>query len=255
MQKVIEIAASWAGTPCEVKHLFHERDTFCVGEEPGCDFFVPAQMLGGRGKIVLADAGGLIFLDRGMFTVKASCEKKGPDSPKLLPGPDINVHELPKGVSLELRLGPAKFGVRWVSHRKRPRLPRSSNWPLHASVLFSLWAHVFFFLYCFLYPFPSSPWEDPHPTYTEILFCCFSPPRDAVPEHVPAPARSATKFSTLRNIANDDAWSELQNTLSLPSLEGYRSDPAFGFVTLAFPPRDASYVQEATAPELQARTR
>jgi TonB family protein len=134
-KRVLEVIPIWKTTVFSVKHLAKDDLTFTIGEEPGCDFWLPPEKMGGSSKVTLATGnaagGGTLhykqFFEGGEITLDSGEQK---DITEVVqPGGDLNV---PDGARCKITFGDFIFLVNSVPAPKKPKLPFQIEWTYHS---------------------------------------------------------------------------------------------------------------------------
>lgn len=134
-KKVLEVIPIWKTTVFTVKHLTKDNPTFTLGEEPGCDYWVPQDHIGGASKVEIATGsgggGGTLhykqFFEGGEITLDSGEQKDITEVVK--PGGDLNV---PDGARCKLSMGDTIFLINSVPHPRKPKLPFQVEWTYHS---------------------------------------------------------------------------------------------------------------------------
>jgi TonB family protein len=155
-RRVLEVIPIWHTTVHTVKHLTKDNLTFSIGEEPGCDFFVPQDLIGGASKalIVTGSAGGGGTLHFKQFfgsgeVIYDSGEKKSLKD-VVQAGGDLTV---PDGARVKVKLGDhLTFLVNSVNAPKKPKLPFQFEWSYHSFNGASFMAVVMMMFMFFFFP-------------------------------------------------------------------------------------------------------
>jgi hypothetical protein len=158
-----EVVASWGGAIFRVEHLDlgasrgaarASRTTFTVGEDPGCDVWVPPEATGGRARVPLAravrgrlavalppDAGASLLTVGGTARDLPYLQRFG-RAPWSRDVPGLCEVELEPGERLRVDLGPIVFHVRVVAARPRRPARRRLDWVMAVVLLNSLTLHA-----------------------------------------------------------------------------------------------------------------
>ncbi len=123
--RVLEVIPVWQNTVFDVKHLTGRSPSFAIGEEPGCDFWVPAEQLGGATRVVIAQGSSVRyhpFMKEGEITLES-----GERRPL-----EAGSSAVPDGARLSMKLGDVSFLVNSVPAPRKPRLPFATEWSYHS---------------------------------------------------------------------------------------------------------------------------
>lgn len=152
-RRVLEVIPVWQNTVFDVSHLTSDRPAFTIGEEPSCDFWLPADRLGGATKVTLASGTTLhrhSFMKAGDVTFESG-ERK-PLGEVL---GDRDGYEVPEGARLRIEMGEVTMLVNSVPYPRRPRLPFKMEWSYHSFNGASLLGVIAALFMVFFFP-PSS---------------------------------------------------------------------------------------------------
>ncbi|MBW2277759.1 MAG: FHA domain-containing protein, partial [Deltaproteobacteria bacterium] len=171
-KQVIEVVAMWNGSVLKVDHLgakAKQAVEFTVGEEPACDFPIPAEELAGQTKMCLvrigndgaaevtipAGAAGDLTLTDGQRSDLATLVSSGMAKPSgRVPG--AYCMNVTAGARFKVTLGCWTFLVNGVSAARKFAPPAKVDFSKQIFTGFSLGLHVmFFFLIAFVPPSPE----------------------------------------------------------------------------------------------------
>ena len=123
--RILEVIPVWQNTVFDVKHLTGRSRSFAIGEEPGCDFWVPAEQLGGDTRVVIADGSSIrypAFMQEGEVTLESG-ERRPLEN---------GTYQVPDDAQLSMKLGDVSFLVNSVPAPRKPKLPIATEWSYHS---------------------------------------------------------------------------------------------------------------------------
>ncbi len=151
-RKVLEVIPIWHTTVFTVKHLTKGRSEFVLGEEPGSDFFMAPELLGGASKVVLASGHSIKM--QPFFTSAEVTLDRG-DKKDLMEVAKGGEYQVPDGARVRIKYGDFTFLVNSVNHPKKPNLPLYVEWGFHSFNMASFVVTAAFFGMVFFFP-PAS---------------------------------------------------------------------------------------------------
>jgi hypothetical protein len=147
---VIEVIPLWKGTVFNVVHLDRRGKGYSIGEQPDCDFWVPPDRLGGRSKVDLVDAQGLLNLDLPGLEGEVLLDD-GSKKPLAEMDTDLGHARVPARARCRITLGEITFLIGSVPRPRRPRLPLTLDWAMQTFAGISFGAHIIFLFLIFFF--------------------------------------------------------------------------------------------------------
>jgi TonB family protein len=148
---VIEVMPVWKNTVFNVTHLGPRRRSFSIGEETACDFWIPAEKLGGRSRVVVVDDGGSLYLSPfftgGEIMLEGGSRKELADI-RALSGDRFQV---PEGARCRLQAGEISLHVNSVPRPRKPKWPLTFDWMMQSITGASFGFHILLLLLVFFF--------------------------------------------------------------------------------------------------------
>jgi TonB family protein len=190
-RQATEVVVVWNGSVLQVNHYTADEkkpESFCIGEDPTCDFPIPAEVLNGQTKVALVmnPVGGgasVTVLPGAAGTVSDEAGNQMAITDMAQPGQSFS---LPARSRVKQDLGQWSFLVNSVPHPKRFAAPMEFDWSSQIYTGFSFIMHaVFLFLIYFIPPDPEGLSLDLLAENNRFIKYMLEPPevqQDEIPE-------------------------------------------------------------------------
>ena len=142
----MEVIPVWCDTVFNVRHIAG-KESYAIGEQPDCDFWIPAYQMGDESRFTLVAEGGVLHVNPAFM--KGEVELEGGERKTLEEaGGTLAV---PPGARCRVRVGEITFLLSSVPRARKPRLPLAFDGVMQTFTGLSFGVHVLFMALIFFF--------------------------------------------------------------------------------------------------------